>query len=336
VPKDGANAGAALALAQEVLLGAETAGAILFVLDDLDPADIAAFNAVTDPPRAPLVFLVTLPEGKNVAQLDRIDNATVIHITADGRDVTQIGRKVHAAYAAALAGDERLQWQDRGWWLVWPAALLTLLWFRRGWTMRWAFVAMLGLMMPGTARADGWIDWFATPDQQGQIAFNNKEFARAGDLFEDPYRSGITKMKIGQYAEAAEIFARIETPEAAFAQGYAHIRNREYRPAIKAYEVALERRPDYPQAETNLEITKAILTYVEDAREASDTGEESGLGADDVVFDNEDARGTETLIEATQEDAAPLTAEQWMSSIDTNMNDFLRSRFLLENEARKP
>jgi len=100
--------------------------------------------------------------------------------------------------------------------------------------------------------------------------------------------------------------------------------------------VALERRPDYPQAETNLEITKAILTYVEDAREASDTGEESGLGADDVVFDNEDARGTETLIEATQEDAAPLTAEQWMSSIDTNMNDFLRSRFLLENEARKP
>jgi len=54
MPKDGANAGAALALAQEVLLGAETAGAILFVLDDLDPSDIAALNAVTDPPRAPL------------------------------------------------------------------------------------------------------------------------------------------------------------------------------------------------------------------------------------------------------------------------------------------
>ena len=27
-------------------------------------------------------------------------------------------------------------WQDRGHWLAWPAALLTLLWFRRGWTMR--------------------------------------------------------------------------------------------------------------------------------------------------------------------------------------------------------
>lgn len=335
MPKQGADAGAALGLASEVLQAAETAGAVLFVLDDLDPADIDAFNAAADPARPPVLFLLTLPEGQVVVQLERIEDASIVHLTPDGRDVAQIERKLRAAHMAALADDERLQWQDRGWWFALPGALLMLAWFRRGWSMRWVFVAMLlGLMLPGQARADGLADWFATPDQQGQIAYDNNNFARASDLFQDPCWRGYSRMQAGQYAEAAEIFAGLQTPEAAFAQAYAHIRNREYRPAIKAYEVALKRRPDYPEAEANLEIARAILTYVEDAREASDTGEEAGLGADDVVFDNDDARGVETQIEAQEEDGAPLTAEQWMSSIDTDMGDFLHSRFLLENEAR--
>lgn len=344
MPKPGADAGAALAMATEVLATAETAGAILFVLDDLDPTDIAAFNAKTDPPRPPVVFLLTLSQGADVAQLDRVDNATVVHLTADGHDVALIERRVRAAYAAALSGDDRLQWDDRGWLLAWPAALLMLLWFRRGWTMRWGFAGLmsLGLLLPGTARADGgasnwtggWVNWFATPDQQGQIAYNNKKYARAAELFADPYWQGYAMMKAGQYAEAAEVFARLDTPEAAFAEGLCRTRNREYRPAIAAYETALVRRADYPEAATNLEITKAILIYVEDAREASDTGEERGIGANDVVFDNADARGTETVVEAPDKDGAPLTAEQWMSSIDTNMTDFLRTRFLLDNQGR--
>jgi Ca-activated chloride channel homolog len=335
MPRDGANAGAALELATQVLQGAGPGGAVLFVLDDLDPGDIAAFNAASDPPRPPVIFLLALPEGQDVSQLGQINNARVVRMSADGTDVARIARQVRAGYAAALAGDERLQWQDRGWWLVWPTALLALLWFRRGWTMRWGVVVMLGLMMPGDARAENWKHWFATPDQQGQIAFNNKDFARAGDLFQDPYRRGVALLRAGKYAKAAEILARVDSAEAAFAQAYAHVRNREYRPAIAAYEVALERRPDFPEAATNLEITRAILIYVEDAREASDTGEDSGIGADDVVFDNEDGRGAETQVEAP-EDSAPLTAEQWMAGIDTDMGDFLRSRFMLDNEARKP
>ena len=35
------------------------------------------------------------------------------------------------------ADDPQARWRDEGWWLLWPAALLTLAWFRRGWTMPW-------------------------------------------------------------------------------------------------------------------------------------------------------------------------------------------------------
>jgi Ca-activated chloride channel family protein len=35
------------------------------------------------------------------------------------------------------ADDPDAQWTDAGWWFVWPALLLALPWFRRGWTMQW-------------------------------------------------------------------------------------------------------------------------------------------------------------------------------------------------------
>ncbi|MFT7594223.1 MAG: Ca-activated chloride channel family protein [Paracoccaceae bacterium] len=338
MPKPGADAAAALALAVEMLAKAETDGAILFVLDDMTPTDIAAFNAKSDPPRPPIVFLVAAPDNTLLPQLERIDDASIVRLTADDHDVAQIERRVKSAYAAALAADDRLQWQDRGWMLAWPVTLMALLWFRRGWTMHWVVAGLLlaGLGAPSAAQADGWRDWFLTPDQQGRIVFNNKDFTKAGELFEDPVWVGYAKYKAGQYEEAAEIFSRLDTPEAAFAEGMARIRFREYRPAIAAFETALARRPDYPDAQTNLATAKAILIYVENAREAQDTGETIGAGADDVVFDNKEARGVETQIEASTEDGAPLTAEQWMSSIDTDMTDFLRSRFVLENQARKP
>lgn len=338
MPISGNDAGAALALAEEILDKSSTPGAILFLLDDFDPSDLASFRSQKDSPRSPVIFLVTAPSGLALPQLDRVPNSDVIRLTVDDRDLNQIDRRLNAVYIAALAGDERLRWQDRGWLLAWPVALLVLIWFRPGWTMRWAMFAgiLLGATSPKTANAEGWIDWFLTSDQQGQIAYNNLEFSRAGDLFIAPYWRGYAKFRAGQYADAAQVFATIDTPEAALAEGMALIRNRQYRPAIAAFEVAIERRTDYPEAETNLEIARAILDYVETTRAQSDTGEDTGIGADDMVFDNEAGQGADSRIVAPKENAAPLTGEQWISAIDTNMGDFLRSRFLLEQSMRKP
>lgn len=333
MPVDGDKASAALGLAQSVLADAETQGAVLFVLDDMNPAE-AQLLETADLGNAQLIFLTALPPGQTLTQLDRIPNATVVQITADDSDLMELDRAIRSAYVAALGQDDRLQWHDRGRLFAIPAALLVLLWFRRGWTMKWAMVllALSFTSAPGTAHANGWRDWFFTPDQQGQIAMNRKEFSAAGALFQDPYLSGYAKYRAGEYADAAEIFAALDTPEAAFAEGMSRIRNREYRPAIASFERALELRPDWPEAEHNLALAKDILEYVEATREQSDTGEESGIGADDVVFDNEAQRGTDTTTEYSEKDAAPQTADQWISSIDTDMTQFLRNRFLIENQ----
>ncbi|RLK10678.1 vWA domain-containing protein [Ruegeria conchae] len=329
MPTPGDAAADALDLAQSILDESESPGAVLFVLDDLDPSQVSGLNTSTDD----IFFLTMLPNGERIVQLGNVQGASVIAFSDDDRDISRLQRQIQTAYTAALDDDKRLDWQDNGWILAWPAALLSLFWFRRGWVIRWALLALM-IIPPSGVRAEGWKDWFLTADQQGQIAMNQKRFAEAAELFEGSYHKGYAYLRDGQYSEASSIFAELDTPEAAFAEGMARIRNREYRPAISAFETALERRPEWPEAQHNLEVSKAILDYIETTREQSDTGEEAGIGADDTVFDNDAARGNETTVQAPKEGPQTLSADQWISSIDTDMQDFLRNRFLLENQER--
>lgn len=337
MPVKGGNATAALDLARQSLASEEVPGAILFVLDDLDRADFPSFerHAAEDGPR--VVFLSVGGAEAAIGDLSRVPGAAVVSVTPDGSDVAEIDRRLASAYRDALAQDERRQWEDRGWLLVWPAAFLALLWFRRGWTMRWSLaIAAVLLGVPGgPARADGITDWFLTPDQQGRLAYEEKRYAEAAELFEAPDWKGFALYRAGKYPEAAQVLARLSTVEAAFAQGMAHVKAREYRDGITAFEKALERDHGHTAAARNLEIARAVLDYIEGAREQSDTGEESGIGADDVVFDNESGRGAETTITGETE-MKMETTEQWMRTVDTRTTDFLRTRFALEAAKVRP
>ncbi|MGV6848016.1 MAG: VWA domain-containing protein [Marinibacterium sp.] len=329
MPVQGDDPAAALDLAERILADGEVPGAVLFVLDDINPAAMDALAART----VPVLILLAAPDSVALPQLNRL-NIPVIRLGADDRDIGDIERRLRDVQAAALRGDERLEWQDRAWWLAWPVALLVALWFRRGWTMRWGVVALALLLAPAPARADGvnerLANWFWTPDQQGQRAFDARDFSRAADLFTDPWWKGYALYRAGRYEEAITILSGLDTAEATFTQGLAEIKSRKYRPATRSFRTALDRRPDYPEAARNLDISMAIVAYVETAQEQSDTGEDRGIGADDIVFDNESQRGAQTRIEAPKEDEAPLTADQWMQAIDTDMGDFLRGRFLLD------
>lgn len=330
MPQEGQNATAALALAEEALAGEAVPGAILFVLDGLDRADLAGFAQHTAAGGAGLVFLSLDGSGEALSRLRSIEGASVIEVTVDKADVAEIGRRVASAYRDALARDENQRWDDRGWVLAWPVALLALLWFRRGWTMRWglAILVLTAIGPVGPARAGGMADWFLTPDQQGRLAYESKDFSTAADLFQDSLWRGQALYKAGRYAEAVQVYARLESAEAAFGQGMAHLRIREYRLGITAFEAALAREPGHAAAARNLEIARAILAYIERVRTQSDTREGSE-GADDVVFDKEAEGGIEIQITAETE-VRMQTAEQWMRSIDTRTADFLRSRFALE------
>ena len=330
MPRGGADPGAAISLAREILSGEETPGSIVLVVDSME--GIPSTLDLGDEGYS-LAVLAMSPSG-----LEGFGGIPVIQVTADEQDVRALEREINAAYRQALSRDSNQPWDDRGWVFAWPAALLILLGFRKGFTLGrppratalLVLLCMGALAQPSPARADGIADWFFTPDQQGRRAMEQNDFATASERFADPMWKNYALYRQGKYEEAAEGFGQLETAAASFGQAMAQIKNRKYRDAVRSFELTLERDPGYPGASENLETAKQIVEYIEATREASDTGEEAGIGADEVVFDNESGRGADTQVEAAKEGSGLLSADQWMNTVDTRTNDFLRQRFAIE------
>jgi len=336
MPQPGRNATAALELATKTLAADPAPGAILFVVDALDPADVAALEREAAKDEARIVILAMSGAPSALKLLEQINGIAVVRVTPGDGDIEAIERRVTAAYRESLAGDDRLQWADQAWLLAWPAALLSLLWFRRGSSVRWCVLIGAAILggQPGVAEADGITDWFLTPDQQGRALYNKKAYPEAAATFEDPLWRGYALLDAGAYEQAAAVYSRLPSAEGAFAAGVAYVKGRAYRDGIAAFERALQRDPSHAAAAHNLGVARAIVAHLERAREAADT-EEGSEGADDVVFDNDAKTGYEVAIEGQLQEKIQ-TAEQWMRTVDTRTADFLRLRFQLEAAANTP
>ena len=110
------------------------------------------------------------------------------------------------------------------------------------------------------------------------------------------------------------------------------MRGRDYQGAVAAFEAALALDPANAAAAHNLDVTKRIIAYLTEAREAED--QEAGTEPpDDTVEDLTGDEGKRVRIDAgsqLSEDAA----DEWMRAVETKPADFLKSRFAIE--ARGP
>lgn len=162
MPIGGARAGKALPLALELLDDEAARGSILFVNDGFTEEDLETFREFAAEPDVPGLFALVvgtdaggvalMPDGApvpgsaggrldtsiNPALLRQVESASgtqIIRMRTDDSDLRALLARI--ASHLAQAADPDAQWRDEGWWLLWPAGLLMLLWFRRGWTMQW-------------------------------------------------------------------------------------------------------------------------------------------------------------------------------------------------------
>ena len=70
---------------------------------------------------------------------------------------------------------------------------------------------------------------------------------------------GIAFYRAGQYDDAIQSFARIDSPESDFNQGNALAQQGQFAPAARRYEQALKRRPKWPAAEANLALVRKLI-----------------------------------------------------------------------------
>ena len=191
------------------------------------------------------------------------------------------------------------------------------------------FVALLVLIYPGPLFADGFADFWLTPDQQGQRLLGQERFLEAAAAFESPERKGAAFFRGGDFESAASVYGRLRSPEAAYNRGNALVMLGRYDEAIESYTNALEARQGWPEAEENLAI--AIARKERLAPPEDDAGGTGGqLGADEIVFDDSgrvDKAGTETETEGGEAMSDDEMRAVWLRRVANDPAQFLRARF---------
>lgn len=153
LPKRGKSPEAILPMARELL--SEGGGTLLVVGDGAPRESAEAFASLGETPD---IQVLVWGMGKTQEELDKdagrglkskalpldepglmglasAGDGTYQRVTADGEDVDSILQQIDRHYE--LSGDSSRPWLDGGYYLVWPIVILFLLWFRKGWALRW-------------------------------------------------------------------------------------------------------------------------------------------------------------------------------------------------------
>ncbi|WP_439668841.1 VWFA domain-containing protein [Cupriavidus necator] len=371
MPVPGRDMAQALRIIDADLAREPVPGTILFLTDGVDPAAARAFRAQADSGRSqPVVLVIGTEQGGplrnaaggyveqdgarvfarlDVAAFKRFgdDSGTPLATFTPGSDddVAWVQRHVQSHLEQMQAGD-RTRWKDEGWWLVLPVTLLAMLWFRKGWTVRWTAGLLLALAFaapqPGlraqqadAARPWRFADLWLTYDQQGRRAFEQGDFARAATLFDDAMWRGVAQYRAGQYAQAVQSFALVDSPQADYNQGNALARQGQYQQAAARYRQALRRQPQWPAATANLALMEKLLAQQKpkDKPDPDDQEEPPDVPPDEIKYDAAkppEQGGQSMHIGLTQD------AEMWMRAIQTTPTDLLQRKFALQRGQAAP
>ncbi len=270
MPSAGANAARALELAKELFTHAGLRkGHILLVTDEVEAdetlpmlEELGAYKlsvlAVGTEEGAPIQqasggFLkdgqgnIVIPK-LFLSDLKRVAKAgggELLQIQDDDSDIKRLLKAVDNA--VENAGDNPQedmlleQWDDMGAWLLLLVLPLVALNFRRG-LLGLAFLFILPL--PKNADAFEWQDLWRNRNQQGQQAFEQQDYAKAAERFDDPQWKAAAQYKAGKYDEALETLKDMNTADSFYNQGNALAKSGKLPEAVEAYKKALELNPD--------------------------------------------------------------------------------------------
>lgn len=285
MPVAGANAARALELAKELFIHAGLRkGHILLVTDEVDVDEtlpeiegLGSYKlsvlAVGTEEGAPIKedsggFLkdgqgnIVIPK-LSLSDLQRVANAgngKLLQIQDDDSDIKRLLKAVDNA--VENAGDNPQedmlleQWDDMGAWLLLLVLPLVALNFRRGFL---GLVFLFVLPLPKNAHAFEWQDLWQNRNQQGQKAFEQQDYAKAAERFDDPSWKAAAQYKAGDYDKVLETLKDVNTADSFYNQGNALAKSDKLAEAVEAYKKALELNPDDEDVKHNKELVEKEL-----------------------------------------------------------------------------
>ena len=278
-----------------------------------------------------------------------------IALSVDDSDMRQASRRIDSHYV--IVEDSALPWLDSGYWLVFPAMLLFLLWFRQGWTLTWTWIAVpLLIALPyhnaeaqdatteSTLATAGPVQWFTdlwlTGDQQGRLLMQFGRYKDAAVRFVNPEWKAMAYYYDEQFMLAAEYFSRSDNDDALFNEANARAHARDYVRSVNRYNRLLARNADYPGALSNRDNVQAIIDEINRISESQQ--QEQGVSGEEKSLDSEDAIPAQGADELSWETAQlqqlsaqdilndPAVQDMWLRAVQQDPANFLAIKFSMQ------
>src|SRR5690554_117652 len=225
-------------------------------------------------------IVITRTDLDGLATLARNNGGKSHELTLDNTDIRSLN------LASEDQGDWQMTedgltvnlWQDDGYWLLWLAAPLLLLGWRRG---AFAILALAFLpVIPQPAQAMDWAALWQREDQRAPELIQ-KDPAQAVDVLKQPEWRGSALYKSGNFNEAVKEFARSDSVRANYNRANALAKAGELEDAIKFYDEALAQKPDMEDAQYNRDLVEQLLKQQQEQQQNSPDQGNSDNNQDD-------------------------------------------------------
>jgi Ca-activated chloride channel homolog len=198
-----------------------------------------------------------------LGKLAQAGNGAYQSLTADDADIQALLSTVASQSHVKGEKNENLlldQWRDVGPWLLLLVLPLAALSFRKGLL---GLVFLLLLPFPKNSYAfdmnQTWQELWKTKNQQAQEAYNNKQYDKAAELFENPDWKAVAHYKSGAFDKALENLKNNSSANSLYNQGNALAQSGQLQEALDAYKKALKLNPDDNDALYNKELVEKEL-----------------------------------------------------------------------------
>ncbi len=367
MPVKGKLAEQALPLIDQQLQGL-AGSTVLLVTDGVNPATISKYeDYFADKPYQLLILAAGNPDivSNNPIDLDSLQtlasktDGRLIEVSVDNTDIQQLSRYVERNMQ--LNGESSMPWKDMGYVLLFPIALIMLIWFRKGWLVQWCLIAMVSgsVMMPGEVMAENvslkaeepqvvqkvttfdkaaqwWWNLWLTPDQQGQRLFNKQAYLDAAKHFSDPLRKGTAYYYASEFELAHSAFLEMQNDPSEEVRDFglynaasALARQREYLAARDLLQ-SLANKPTLSQAlrpdvEHNLKVIGGIVEDINQMSE-SQAGTEQEMSTE--LGDN-----PQTAEGAEEQTSQEMMIKETLSAADILGNQEVADKWLKRVES---
>ncbi len=192
--------------------------------------------------------------------LSRSGGGRYAALSADANDLKTLGVLESEPDAAVHRSDtESLRWRDDGALLLLALLPLVALGFRRGWL---AVVLLAALAMPtqraAATDASWWNALWQRADQRADRALRSGDSKNASLLAQTPEQRAAAAYRTGNFAVAAQTWARRGNADAHYNRGNALAQMKQYPQAIDAYKRALQLSPGMADAQANLKLIEQL------------------------------------------------------------------------------